>query len=74
MTMGNGKKPGDMVEYSLQIINLASGLFIISALIGQIQDSIAAATQIKSEYRRRIGVKVLLIKKGNKQVTEVKTE
>lgn len=53
MTMGNGKKPGDMVEYGLQITNLASGLFIISALIGQIQDSIAAATQIKSEYRRR---------------------
>ena len=64
MTMGNGKKPGDMVEYSLQIINLASGLFIISALIGQIQDSIAAATQIKSEYRRRIGVESLVTEMG----------
>ena len=61
MTMGNGKKPGDMVEYGLQITNLASGLFIISALIGQIQDSIAAATQIKSEYRRRQMSSVQLI-------------
>ena len=54
MTMGNGKKPSDMTEFALQITNLASGLFIISALIGQIQDSIAAATQIKSNYRRRL--------------------
>nr|CAB3232044.1 cyclic nucleotide-gated cation channel beta-1-like [Phallusia mammillata] len=51
ITIGNVPEPDTTVEYMIQLVNYFGGLFIFSVVIGQVRDSVHAATAAEELYR-----------------------
>ncbi|XP_076810065.1 cyclic nucleotide-gated channel beta-1-like [Clavelina lepadiformis] len=65
VTIGNVPDPVETIEYVLQISNYFAGLFIFSIVIGQVRDSVQAASAEVEAYRNQKNACINYMQKNN---------